>query len=447
MIKTFRFRNFRSYRDSVLGLSKVTFLIGANGAGKSNAVDAFRFLNWMGRGERLDDLEVRLGAETGQIRGTSEDLFFHGTAEFEFDITVSADKDYRFKQAIAHCSRDDAGVKTPFMAVHAESLLSPTELLPLYSLPARQIPEHSESVEVEYNNFSRGPNKPRVTCTNRQAIFYQLMSESRFDNPDSKVALPQGARMLKETFGQMLFLDPNLAKMRDYTRKIRGRSLNQDASNVSSVIYDICQNNDAKADLLEIIKSLPEQDIREISFVETEIGDVMLQLEECFGDGNTTPATLLSDGTLRLLAISAGILSVPRNSMVVIEEIDNGIHPSRISHIVSQLYRIAEKRDIQILVTTHNPAVMSAIPLREIGNVLCCYRNSDDGVSEILKLSRAPRFAELVAKGKLGDLAISDELGAIVRDHMSKEDIVAERLKQFDLFDSMFSDEDETWKD
>ena len=295
-------------------------------------------------------------------------------------------------------------------------------------------------MSVEYNNFSRGRNKPSVSCSNRQAIFYQLMSESRFDNPKSKERIPAVARIMKDSFGQMLFLDADLTKMRGYTRKIKGRMLNTDASNISSVLFNICQNAETKADLLDIIKSLPEQDIRDVSFVETEIGDVMMQLDEGLGLGRSTPATLLSDGTLRLLAIAAGILSAPRNALVVIEEIDNGIHPSRAKHIVEQLYRIAEKRDIQILLTTHNPALMSAVPTNRLGEVLCCYRNSETGGSEILQLAQSMRFAELSARGKLGDLATSDELSEIIKDGRTREQIKKERRLQLDMLERLFSE-------
>ena len=51
----------------------------------------------------------------------------------------------------------------------------------------------------------------------------------------------------------------------------------------------------------------------------------MVKLTETFGGSATEyDATLLSDGTLRVLAIAAAVLSAPEGSIVVIEEIDNG---------------------------------------------------------------------------------------------------------------------------
>ena len=56
----------------------------------------------------------------------------------------------------------------------------------------------------------------------------------------------------------------------------------------------------------------------------------MIELTETFGGTETVfDATLLSDGTLRVLAIAAAVLSAPEGSLVVIEEVDNGVHPSQ----------------------------------------------------------------------------------------------------------------------
>ena len=74
----------------------------------------------------------------------------------------------------------------------------------------------------------------------------------------------------------------------------------------------------------------------------------MVTLTETFGGKNADyDATLLSDGTLRVLATAAAILSAPEGSLVVIEEIDNGVHPSRAGRLLERLSRAARKRDLR----------------------------------------------------------------------------------------------------
>ena len=71
-------------------------------------------------------------------------------------------------------------------------------------------------------------------------------------------------------------------------------------------------------------------------------GEVYLELVENFGNQERSQsAGLLSDGTLRVLAIAAALLSVQEGSTVVIEEVDNGIHPSRARQLLETMQRQA----------------------------------------------------------------------------------------------------------
>ena len=161
----------------------------------------------------------------------------------------------------------------------------------------------------------------------------------------------------------------------------------------------------------------------------------MLALTESFKSSRPVPATLLSDGTLRVLAIAAALLGAPENALVVIEEIDNGIHPSRAKHLVNQMYSIAKARKIQLLLTTHNPALMNAIPVRELGNVLCCFRDVENGSSKIIQLGKLPRFIDLVTRGPLGDIVVSDFFEKVIKDTTSKDDQKTKQLAWLDEFE------------
>lgn len=153
--------------------------------------------------------------------------------------------------------------------------------------------------------------------------------------------LAQGQKLSSIQFevqnGKLLFLDPAPSQIRDYAfpsdRRLQGHG-----RNLSAVLYNLWGQEDQKDDapwasnrstILDFIQSLPEQNIAGLSFLQEPRGRVMLQLTETFGDRkDERDASLLSDGTLRVLAIAAAMLSAPEGSLVVIKEIDNGTHPS-----------------------------------------------------------------------------------------------------------------------
>ena len=168
---------------------------------------------------------------------------------------------------------------------------------------------------------------------------------------------------------------------------------------------------------------MPEQDIKDIRFSKNGRGEVYLELVENFGNQERSQsAGLLSDGTLRVLAIAAALLSVQEGSTVVIEEVDNGIHPSRARQLLETMQRQAEKRKIRLLLSTHNPALMDALPDNALGDVVFCYRDMNEGDSRLIKLSDLSDYPELILQGKLGGLVTKGIVDRFVKNPVDKEE-------------------------
>lgn len=148
----------------------------------------------------------------------------------------------------------------------------------------------------------------------------------------------------------------------------------------------------------------------------------MVQLQETFGDLPAAyDASLLSDGTLRVLAIAAAMLSAPEGSLVVIEEIDNGVHPSRARHLLDSIRSIAERRKLRVLLSTHNPAMLDALPDAAVPDVVFCYRDPASGASRLVRMHEIPDVPELLVQGPLGHLMSSGALERFVKTHKGSE--------------------------
>jgi hypothetical protein len=75
MLTSMQLTNFKSYRHARLDLAALTFLIGPNASGKSNALEGIRLLNWLAKGKRLDDIERDIQGGDTVVRGQARDLF------------------------------------------------------------------------------------------------------------------------------------------------------------------------------------------------------------------------------------------------------------------------------------------------------------------------------------------------------------------------------------
>ena len=418
MINQISLRNFKSYESADIPLGPLTFLIGANASGKSNLLEAIRLLPWLANGGRLDDIARNIQRTEHWVRGQLSDWFRAPTDTISLGCQFSSMLDdwSVLKLSVSTIAHQ--------LVVSAESVEKPTpKTIPLYKIVSD--PNlHSDEIQVAYNNFKQGKNKPQIPCSNRQAIFYQLLSPARFEsqNRESQKKIPYIATKIREQLRKIVFLDPKPARMRSYSY-INDDILMEDGANISSILFNICQHRESKGLLLNFIRSLPEQNISDIQFIRTDRKDVMVRLVETFGGENRVmDAPVLSDGTLRVLAVAGVLLSTPSYSLVIIEEIDNGIHPSRAENLVKQIKHIAKLNKLQVLVTTHNPALLDALPNDTLADVLCCYRDLQQGDSRIVRLSDLEQFPELMAQGTLGELVTQQVLDRYLKDDTTEEE-------------------------
>lgn len=424
MLTAITMQNFKSYRQARLPLAPLTVLIGANASGKSNAIEGMRLLSWLAQGQKLAAIQYAVQSGDRVVRGTVEDLPFERGDAFGLGAETAETEWNRLTMTIER--RADG------LHIVAETLTHEGTSVPLYTLDQ---PSSGRGTDcgVAYNNFAKGRNKPHLTCSDQQAIFTQLTSPATFDaaHKTSRERIPPVVKALEQWLSAMLFLDPVPARMRDYAFP-SDSTLQGDGRNLSAVLYHLWGGDRDKAveqargesepyqsqrqAILSFIQSLPEQDITELSFLEEPRGGVMVQLTETFG-GRSRPvdASLLSDGTLRVLSIAAAMLSAPEGSLVVIEEIDNGVHPSRARHLLANIRALAERRGLRVLLSTHNPAMLDALPDAALPDVLFCYRDPQDGASRVVRLQDVPDYPELIAQDTLGGLVTSGALERFVK--------------------------------
>jgi len=424
MLTVFRLAHFKSYEHAELPLGPITLLIGANASGKSNAIEALRLLSWLAQGQKLSSIQYTINAGDRILRGRVGDLCRQPSHRF----TLGCQTDDSTWQTLALTIEERDGE----LHIVEESISDPSETLPLY-----QLDQPSEGVGtdagVAYNNFQRGRNKPHTAVSDQMAVFVQLEGSARFDEKHerSQSVIPEVAKRYQTLLQDILFLDPAPSRMRQYAFQTDTR-LKGDGTNLSSVLYKLWGPRDAatvnpvqqahREEILRFIRSLPEQDILGLSFITTPRNEVLLAATESFGGKEQQfDASLLSDGTLRVLAIASAMLSAPEGSLVVIEEIDNGVHPSRARDLLERIRAVAQSRNLRVLLSTHNPALADALPDAALCDVVFCYRDPHTGASRLKKLGELEDVSDLLVKGPLGHLMTSGAIERFVKQPVDRE--------------------------
>lgn len=422
MLKSIKIQNFKSYKDATFELSPFTVLIGANASGKSNAIEALRFMSILANGQKLSSLPFSTFNKEGGIRGKISQLMYRGSTECEFTCEFDNDDYESLYMKLSY--HDDE------LHIVDESVSSSKRKIPLYRIKELSEGVYSSDVIVSYDNFTKGSKKNSISCSDQLAVFSQLTTPAPIHEKyaKSKEIIPIVCNEIERVLKSLFFLDPVPAKMRSYCA--RDRVLTENGDNLSGVIYNLTKNPAAfskedrkknKRNILDFIKNLPEQNFSNLISIKEPRGESIVALTELFGGASKEyDASLLSDGTLRVLAIAVALLSSPENSMVVIEELDNGIHPSRAKTLLAKINEVAKKRHLKILITTHNPALLDALPDEVVSDCVFCYRDPIDGSSKLKKISDLPNYFDLLVQGSLGDLLVSNRISEFVKNSLIK---------------------------
>ena len=413
---------FRSYGEASLSLAPLTLLIGPNASGKSNFIEGLRLLRWLGRGHQLRDFDQAAANGELAIRGRARDLPLDGHDTFRMTCRFDLDDEWISADTLSVAVQAlESGLR-----VSNELLGYEIQGRPVYCVQRRQ-DEVSHDIVVAYDTLR---DQGTVPCTDQQLVLTQLRTPAAFGAMGERAAfIPRVTRAYSEALSRIVFLDPEPRSMRGYVPHA-GQPLMSDGSNLSGVLYALCQTEDKRREVWEFIRHLPEKDIRGIDFIKTDRGDVMLRLTEAFGPGEQVrDAPILSDGTLRVLAVAAAVLSTPPHSLLVIEEIDSGIHPSRAEALLEGIQRVAKERHLTVVLTSHNPALLDALPIEAIPHVACCFRDPQDGSSRIVHLGELDRYPELVAQGTVGRLMSEGVIERFLRDTRSPDERREDALK------------------
>lgn len=123
-----------------------------------------------------------------------------------------------------------------------------------------------------------------------------------------------------------------------------------------------------------------------------------------YENGLKVPSWLVSDGTLRFLALTVLPYLPGMRGVYLIEEPENGIHPKAVEAVYQSLSSVYQG---QVLLATHSPIFLT---LSDPSHLLC-FAINDEGAADIVEGSRHPRLTEWRKDVSLGDLFATGVLG------------------------------------
>jgi predicted ATPase len=430
MLTRIEIDGFKSLRDLAVDLEPLTVFIGPNSAGKSNLLDALALLSRLssmsideafkqGRGRAIDQF-ARRGGEAGKtIRFAVEVLTPEPTGE-EVELVALPNR-YRYELTIAR-SKLRSG---------AERLsISHEKLSTIERAKDRWLDSHPSFAErAQHHSDLRDVFKQVAVKSRKRHLALNMASSSE----DRFYIVPLGYTALASNQGKLgsvnvdLDLTPKYLKMLDkikedlnvgsrdealnivleaYLKRFEGGlkfdktvvrdeltvisdelssyrlvhldpshlrepserlgsdTLAPDASNLPTVLANLPGPTlgEIRADLVSLVPGVSSFDI-------VPEGDAF-RIDFEFSGGERLPARLVSDGTLRILALLTALRVEPRPVVIGVEEPENGVYPGRLRKLLDYIQEIAAQggeegaSSTQLVLTTHSPVVLAALRSR-----------------------------------------------------------------------------------
>ncbi len=109
----------------------------------------------------------------------------------------------------------------------------------------------------------------------------------------------------------------------------------------------------------------------------------------------------MSDGLLRLIAVAAMHEMREPPSVLLLDEIENGLHPRLLGGLVAMLEELTRTGLTQVIATTHSPITLNYVSSPE--SVLLVTRGKGGGV-QVTPMNETKSFQELREHFELGEL-------------------------------------------
>ncbi|HMQ14739.1 MAG TPA: AAA family ATPase [Phycisphaerae bacterium] len=371
-----RIRNYRSIGKCAVELGALTVLVGRNAAGKSNFLDALRFVVDGLRTSLDHAVKARGGIDAVRRKSTGHPRNF----AIEFDLLLPCHQTGTYGFEIA------ARRQGAFVVNHEQLVI-----------------RDAGGQSVAHYNVGEG----------------SLVSASRKDMPPvaadrlylvTAASLPE-FRPVYETLLAMGFYNLNPDAMKELQSPDAGEILHRDGDNIPSVIARLSADNpDAYARIKQYLQAIVPG-ITEVVRVTLGPRETLEFRQRVQGSGHAWKfyAANMPDGTLRALGalVSVAQLADHRSpvSLIGIEEPETALHPAAAGALMDALREAAQHT--KIVAASHNPDLLDQVnPATDVLLVVV----SREGRTEIAPLDRASAAAIKDHLYSPGELLRQDQL-------------------------------------
>lgn len=356
--------NWKNFHRCEVGVQERCFVVGANAAGKSNFIDALRFLRDVVKQGGGLQTAVRVRGGITKIRCLAAREQSNVKLAIELSESDSRELCWHYELNFKHTG---GGIRENQVKIVSEKVFSGREQRYVLDRSAETLGEDEETLKYTYLEQPNANKDFRVIQQFLQNVEYlnvvpQMVRESASSSYSGDKEDYYGRNFLKR-----------LALLNDNTRRSYFRKIN------------------------EFLKLAVPQ-LEELSFVKDEIGVPHLEARYVHWRtrGSKQQEMQFSDGTLRLIGFLFALID--SNGVLLLEEPEINLHPGIVAQFpefIAKIQRV-KKGGRQVFITTHSYDILSneGIAPEEV----LLLTNSPEG-TEVEVLSNVEKAKNILAAG------------------------------------------------
>jgi len=347
VIKRLKITGFKSIMSAEIELPRLTVLFGPNAAGKSNLLDAVLALSRVGTERTIAD------ALSEPIRGYPVEAFAfpegglasllsmpRASFALEADLYgVAGGMRYRAEVSIQPGSGS--------LSISDEYLAALTARGKPKGLPV--IEKAGDSLRIRRNG-SPSPVRDEPVGQN-----HTVLSDLHLGGPSYK-----GIEQCRNELAgwRIYYLEPRTA-MRASKPLVEVNDIGVSGENVAPFLYRLkAESPKHFAEVRRLLRTLvPDVDDLQVD-LDKRRGTLDILIRQ---SGIDFSSRIISEGTLRVLALCCIAANPWGGSLIAFEEPENGVDPRRIELIAQLLFSTAIEPGRQVIVTSHSPLVCGAM--------------------------------------------------------------------------------------
>ena len=390
MIKTLHIQGFKSISDQTLELGRVNCLIGANGVGKSNVLEALGVLGAAANGVVDDESLLRRGVRAGLPRLYKSSF---ATEKTPVHIALSAEG-----------SRGE---------LYRVSLLNPLDSPePAWSYKTEVLSDGTKNIVTDGTR-----NKKNL---NPKAGLAAL----------SKVEIPSDspAALLMERLQEYAIYCPNTPTLRGIAQDIQSRNpVGLNGGSLADGFAELrkaFRNADEETpydQLLELIDWVSDIQTTSqgINLLSPKVprSKLMLKFTDRFMNASRNELTAYdaSEGALYIIFCAILCLLPASPRLFAVDNLDQALNPRLVKGLVARLSPWLEGNgaDRQIIFTAHNPAVLDGLDIADPEVRLFAVERNSEGMTTIRRVELDSDLLAKNAKYPLSRLWMMGTLGAV----------------------------------